>query len=654
MNWTGGSLSRSRKQNANISVIQKKHFARARGKLLNGRPPPQPIDISIFEDVKTDDTVPRSTTTAPHLRRERPSTQMTLEEYEGLRPVVEQLQSLRPRHSSERTPQSHCFQSCSRLRSSEYHQAKPLQRLKANCHGSTGIQGLNVKGARSNAARSTSPPIYEGLDAKRRELLGTFDWVGLEKMKPVRMKFANTEDRDLIGKRRVVKSTHGSETLGMKQYRRPLINAHEKLNMMRANSRLLSSPGKISIHIGSAHRSSSAGHRRTKNSDRGDNQQALTSDEMLFDDQGSFKAAMGAPASSQNALFQSTSNSDEMLFDRVSSHAASQLYLEPSATDQVPYRRPSHATNRRMPYNGRLSAHTITSGSESGYSPGTREAEEASDERQPHRKSPDGARLQRSDELAVPELSHFGDKELVLGYRPPLEDGHKVSTRQTTGSPFCSTSTQGDECHPTHTTTQKLTKASPSAKFSRVPTALVKHWQANTGSTEAIPKRSHKDLLKPQNAGNELRRIERPTSVTKAPTPRSLEPPKQDIDWNQGAPDPAIKPSAPVLSPITEQTNEPKLPAGPTPEEEEELLWRKFVFGTEDPAKGWTLEEPVTLPPKAQKTNTSSPLQPVFSTNHNVSDTNNSPITQTQPSLLVEASSSTPSPFPSHPPNLPH
>ncbi|KAL8921450.1 MAG: hypothetical protein Q9172_004017 [Xanthocarpia lactea] len=266
MNWTGGSLSRSRKQNATLSVIQRKHFARARGKLLNGRPPLQQIDIAIFHDVKADNTMPRGTTSAPDLRRERPSTQMTLEEFES-------------------------------LRYPEYHPTKKRQTNKAGSHG------------------STISTMSDELEVKRQELLKTFDWVGLEKMKPAQMKFADAEDRDLIGKRRPVLSSHNIEKPMVQKHRRPPNNAYDKLNMARASSNLLPSSGKISIQIGSSHRGSPAGWRQNMSSKGGDDRRAHASDEMLFDDQETPKGSMGGSRSTQNARYQSTNTSEEMLFD---------------------------------------------------------------------------------------------------------------------------------------------------------------------------------------------------------------------------------------------------------------------------------------------------------------------------------------------------
>ena len=403
MNWTGGSLSRSRKQNANLSFIQRKHFARARGKLLNGRPPLQQIDISIFHDAEADNTMPRGTTSAPDLRRERPSTQMTLEEFESLRPVVKQLQSLRSPHSPK-----HSSPSQTPLRYPEYHRIKTRQTNKAGSHGSISALGAE----QSITEASTTPIVSDELEVKRQELLKISDWVGLEKMKPVRMKFADAEDRDLIGKRRLVLSSHNIEKSMVQQHRRPPNNAYDKLNMARASSNLLSSSGKISIHIGSSHRGSSTGWRQNMSSNGGDDRRAHASDEMLFDDQEAPKGIMGGSRSTQNARYQSTNTSDEMLFD-----------------------------------------------------------------------------------------------------------------------------------------------------------------------------------------------------------PRS--------------------PASEIRCPIPEQENK----ADPTPDEDENL-WRTFVFGTEDPANDWTFEEPIAepaMPSKPQRTNTSSPLQPISNVTNSVQDYN-SPVAQSQPSLLVEAS----------------
>ncbi|KAI4223568.1 MAG: hypothetical protein LQ349_007406, partial [Xanthoria aureola] len=300
MNWTGGSLSRSRKQNASLSVLQKRHFARARGKLLNGRPSPPQIDLSIFRDAESDGTMPRGgTPSAPIPRRER---QMTLGDFESLRPVVTQLRSLRPHRSSPKTtPRS--------------------QRL------------TSPQGAAEGATESTPPTIVDELEAKRRELLATFDWVGLEKMKPVKMHFANAEDRDLIGKRRLVKDSHAAETARVLQHRRrPLATAYDKLKITRARSQSVSSPGKISIHIGSSPRGSSAARRQDKSSNGGDGSRAPASDDMLLDDQEFSTGAEGASTLAKNALRRSTNTSDDMLFGPASSDGASPMPFGPTAS----------------------------------------------------------------------------------------------------------------------------------------------------------------------------------------------------------------------------------------------------------------------------------------------------------------------------------
>ncbi|KAL8907671.1 MAG: hypothetical protein Q9171_005764 [Xanthocarpia ochracea] len=440
----------SRKQNATLSVIQRKHFARARGKLLNGRPPLQQFDIAIFHDVEADNTMPRDTTSAPDLRRERPSTQMTLEEFESLRPVVKQLQSLRPHHSPK-----HSSPAQTQLRCPEYHPSKKRQTNKAGSYSSISVRGAE----QSIIEASTTPIVSDELEVKRQELLNSFDWVGLEKMKPAQMKFADAEDRDLIGKRRLVPNNHNIKKPMAQQHRRPPNNACEKLNMARASSNLLSSSGKISIHIGSSHRGSSTGWRQNMSSNGGDDRQAHASDEMLFDDQEASKGSMGGSWSTQNARYQSTNTSDEMLFDPRSSDGPSQTYLEHTSTNQISYRQ------------------------------------------QPHRSDPE---------------------------------------------------------------------------------ASVK------------------------------------------PLPQALE----------------IRPPSP------EQKGKPQAQVDTTPEEDE-ILWRTFVFGTEDPANDWTFEKPITKPAmhsKPQRTNTSSPLQPISNVANSVQD-NNSPVARSQPSLLVEASpTSSPSP----------
>ncbi|KAI4267402.1 MAG: hypothetical protein L6R38_008278, partial [Xanthoria sp. 2 TBL-2021] len=663
MNWTGGSLSMSRKQNASLSVIQKRHFARARGKLLNGRPSPQQIDISIFHDAESDDIMPRGgTTPAPDPRGERQSTQMTLGDFESLRPVVKQLQSMRPHRSPTTMLRSHLSQPQTQVR---YHDDYQLQAKKPRYQRPTIPQRADEGATKPTTGDSITPTMIDELEAKRRELLATFDWVGLEKMKPVKINFANAEDRDLIGKRRLVKGNHAAEVPSVPQHRRPLANAHDKLNMMRATSRSLSSPGKISIHIGSSRRGSSAGRRHDKSSNGGDDSQAPASDEMLLDDQESFTGAEGASALTKNALRRSTNTSDDMLFDPGWSDGASQMNFGPTASEPLLHRQaPNSATNM------------FSSSSESEYMFEARDLEEApGDHRSRRRRNAHSAHVRDSEESAALNPSKFGrlnpNEAPIFEYPsfPELNrdcEGHSRAERRASlqvdhNTRSCqmiksSSSSIGHANEPrsARTKAQDFIEPLPQARFTDGDSYNIQeHGQLDTQKTKAVSQRRHKDTSKPQTVEKERQRLNNIADVPKASTPHSLRAPDQDNRANIGAPKASVPPLPPALearTPIPEQAIELQAQADPTPEEDE-LLWRKFVFGTEDPANDWTFDEeavthPLVISKPQRTTNSSSPLQPIFNASNDSIPNSNTPPTQTQPSLLVEASSS-----PSPPPN---
>lgn len=667
MNWTGGSLSRSRKQNASLSVIQKRHFARARGKLLNGRPSPQQIDISIFHDAESDDIMPRGgTTSAPDPCGERQSTQMTLGDFESLRPVVKQLQSLRPHRSPKTMLRSHFSQPQTQVR---YHDDYQLQTKKPRSQRPTIPKRADEGATKSATGDSITPTTIDELEAKRRELLATFDWVGLEKMKPVKIYFANAEDRDLIGKRRLVKGNHAAEVPSVPQHRRRLANAHDKLNMMRATSQSLSSPGKISIHIGSSRRGSSAGRRHSKSSNGGDDSQAPASDEMLLDDHESFTGAEGASALTTNALRRYTNTSDDMLFDPGWSDGASQMNIDPTASEPLLHRQaPNSATNM------------FSSSSESEYMFEARELEETSDYRRSRRRrNTYSAHVRSQEESAalnpsklgrpnpnqapifeypnLPELNRAGERHSGVERRASLRVNHNTGSCQIIKSSSPSTGHAHEPRSP-HTKAQDFIEPLIPARFTDGDSYNTrKHEQLDTQKTKAISEKRHKDMSKPQIIEKEQQRLSHIADVPKPLTPHSPRPPDQDNRANIGAPEASARPLPPALelqSPTPEQANKPQAQADPTPEEDE-LLWRKFVFGTENPANDWTFDEeaithPLVISKPQRTTNSSSPLQPIFNAANNSVPNSDGPPAQTQPSLLVEASSS---PSPSLPPNDP-
>ena len=245
-------MSRSRKQNANLSVIQKKHFAKARGALLNGRQPPPRLDLAFFEEAEHD-TAARITSPTRRLRPEGKSTQHTLDEYEHVRPVIDHLSSLRPRscRGTSRQPRVTGEQ---HSKCSPQHHGGASSRRRRRSSPDSASQRQHESASSSIAQNPIRKAPLDELEAKRQQLLTSSDWVGLQQLKPVKMKFADVEDRDLIGKRRHLEQSHHCPSRQAPQHRRRSVNPYEKLRMLQANSNIGSSPGKISVHMGSSDR----------------------------------------------------------------------------------------------------------------------------------------------------------------------------------------------------------------------------------------------------------------------------------------------------------------------------------------------------------------------------------------------------------------
>ncbi|KAL8683240.1 MAG: hypothetical protein Q9186_000742 [Xanthomendoza sp. 1 TL-2023] len=643
MNWTGGSLSRSRRQNANLSGIQKKHFARARGKLLNGRPPPHQIDIAIFQDIEHKDRTLGGKSSAHDTPRERQSSQMILEDFENVRPVVRQLQSIRPRHALATTLRSPGFESQGPSSSRKHHPTRLSQTktLHSNCSHSS--REANARATESVPRHSRTPSATDELEAKRRELLGIYDWVGLEKMKPVKMKFADAEDRDLIGKRRIVKSNQstGEPVARISTHRRPVIHAYEKLNMMRASSNMLTSPEKVSIHIGSSPKGSV--RRRNHNGSTHDIARHVSRpNEILFEDEAEARAALHHPVIMHGTSHHSTNTSEEMLLDHEWYDQASLQARKPSSTIRGFHQRPSHREVQTPPYSrhgqgirsklalkvsdarlgnvrvsgGLPATYTISSGSKSVHSSILQDVAQASDSDEPPRQiTSDGTHFPPPRVDAVSRIANFvrlypddafngtrdfdppkaklldGQKPWLDEERTPLYESQNVTNRQVDQLSYPRLIARLNNGH--HTSeeiVQDFTNLSPAYKLSNgAPMPEYPHENSDIQRTEASSQKARR-------AENERRLYEEqphPNEIydaTENLATHISNPPAQEKGSEAIAPQAATKSRLPALTeppPIVE----PSAPADPT-REEEELLWRTFVFGTEDPAKDWTFEDP--------------------------------------------------------------
>ncbi|KAL9047340.1 MAG: hypothetical protein Q9214_000052, partial [Letrouitia sp. 1 TL-2023] len=280
MNWTGGALSRSRSQNTALTAVQKRHFAKARNKSMHNSQHPSSIDVSVFEDGRRrNHSRGQEIHNIRHSDHKPLSSQMTLEEYENLLPKVKQLESIRLRHR-ERTPGSFTPLEYTIQPYTSFHrhkQSSPIGNLpRPDSFPLSQAKASNAEhGPRAKRERS---PALDPIEKKRVELLSQPDWIGLEESKPVNIQFQDSQDRDLIGKRRRL-SDIDQRIAAQSRCRRPVPSPFEKLNKLRAPSNRYSSPGRISIRIASA-----GFGRRRRNEDqssKSETQHSVASDEML-------------------------------------------------------------------------------------------------------------------------------------------------------------------------------------------------------------------------------------------------------------------------------------------------------------------------------------------------------------------------------------
>ena len=212
MNWTGGALPRSRNSNARatLTATQKKHFAKVRGKLLNGPGSSPDLDFSIFDHATKID---RPGSKRPHgtsAHETGNNTQRRLEDYKQVAPIVHRLDNIRPRQNPHDSASPRGRQPGGALNSD------PLLHIPPATLASVKEVHQRSAGNRYGRLNTPSEPAKlvtaaeDSFEARRQELLQREDWVGLANTKPAKIQFTNLQDRQLIGKRRRVEGAeHG-------------------------------------------------------------------------------------------------------------------------------------------------------------------------------------------------------------------------------------------------------------------------------------------------------------------------------------------------------------------------------------------------------------------------------------------------------------
>lgn len=273
MNWTGGALPRSRNSNAKASLTaaQKKHFAKVRGKLLNGPRSSPDLDFSVFNHAKSTDE-PRTQRSPRSLEKKaREDLQTKLKNYEQIASVEHRLSSIRPRHNPHGSGSREALQPESRLGSASLRRQSPassMEGAREDCKPSIRQQHDRVRNPDVPAETTTAE---DSLATRRQELLRKQDWVGLANSKPAKIHFTKLKDRQLIGKRRRVEGTE-SGLLQQQVFKRRAIQNH---------ARESSDFEGISVRIGTR---DSGEHGQRSVPSHHERRSSSTFDAMLFDD----------------------------------------------------------------------------------------------------------------------------------------------------------------------------------------------------------------------------------------------------------------------------------------------------------------------------------------------------------------------------------
>ena len=205
MNWTGGILDRSRNANSSLTAKQKAHFAKARGKLSTSRFPLQAFEI--FKNV------PRSAGTSVKRPVEQSSGHFRPTGKVKTNPhrTSHRRESLE-HHGSKRSQRSRHEIEMPRPRPSGHpeHTTRCSPIIISSPHSS--IFGFKEDGCISPSGQvqqilkksreDQSAPVLATTDAHRALLLGTTDWIGILHNQPAKVDFTDSYDRSQIGKRR--------------------------------------------------------------------------------------------------------------------------------------------------------------------------------------------------------------------------------------------------------------------------------------------------------------------------------------------------------------------------------------------------------------------------------------------------------------------
>ena len=274
MNWTGGALPRSRNGNAKASLTttQKKHFAKVRSRMLNGPQSSPNLDFSGLDHAVGQDGSPKERSCPPPRRRFRTSSQTKLESYKNIAPLAHQLSTIRPRYGPLGSDCNNSTNSERRhkLETSRQSPSPSYSRLPES--RSQPCASADKDMARNPHVRSGNTVAQHAFESSRQDLLRKQDWVGLANSRPAKIQFIDAKDRLLIGKRRRLEDTDANNC----HHRKP------KRNAIQYQGLECSSIGDISIRIGPSNRPGNH-HQHLKTPPCRDGSVADSVDEMLLE-----------------------------------------------------------------------------------------------------------------------------------------------------------------------------------------------------------------------------------------------------------------------------------------------------------------------------------------------------------------------------------
>ncbi|KAG9194174.1 hypothetical protein G6011_04209 [Alternaria panax] len=195
MNWTGGSLQRTKKANRGVLQQQKAYFAKARTQLQNATDSPAaPFRPSYLRDNDDCGLWGITPSVSGSVRHTGHAAKRTGERRQR-GPTTEKRRSTT--NALGKFPH-------------EQHSASPLRYSLPNSNvqlrirkGSTDLRDVNRKALEMDME-------LQLLEVNRKRLLIQHDWVGIDPLKPVSLQFQSSREKSKIGKRRRTTRGHGA------------------------------------------------------------------------------------------------------------------------------------------------------------------------------------------------------------------------------------------------------------------------------------------------------------------------------------------------------------------------------------------------------------------------------------------------------------